>query len=170
MKAAKIAIRKEDVLGGPVPVENQCRNCMWWDPIGDEDEYGWAAGECHRHAPAAVVFDDNLVEDEPSVEGNWPKVASDGWCGDFATDQEPTVDDKRSESLPGQPVMKYDLIDFEELSRRLPMYSPRLLRDLVRKGIVPSFTPPGCRRQGFHWPSVASALLRFQRGGKKTKQ
>jgi hypothetical protein len=54
-------------------------------------------------------------------------------------------------------------IDFKNLNARLP-YSPRALREIVRKGIIPSIVMPGGRKRVFHWPSVEAALKRRQQG------
>ena len=55
--------------------------------------------------------------------------------------------------------------DFPGLVRYLPMYGERTLRDLRKRGLIPSIRPPGSRKLAFHLPSVDAALLRFQRGG-----
>ena len=47
----------------------------------------------------------------------------------------------------------------------LPHYSVRLLRTLVRNGVIPSIKLPGGRKRTFHMPSVITALRRHQTGG-----
>lgn len=38
---------------------------------------GDALGQCRRHAPVALTLDDQRVE------GRWPRVSADDWCGDY---------------------------------------------------------------------------------------
>jgi hypothetical protein len=62
-----------------------------------------------------------------------------------------------------QPDVDSGFIDFKNLNARLP-YSPRALREIVRKGIIPSIVMPGGRKRVFHWASVEAALKRRQQG------
>ena len=55
--------------------------------------------------------------------------------------------------------------DFKGLHSRLPFYSARSLRELIRRGVIPSIVLPGGRKRVFHWPSVEAALRRHQTGG-----
>ena len=54
---------------------------------------------------------------------------------------------------------------FEGLCRHLPMYGERSLRELVKRGVIPSIRPPGSRKLAFHLPAVNASLLRYQKGG-----
>jgi hypothetical protein len=38
-------------------------------------------GECHRHAPMAIVFN---VDDKVRFESRFPTTAGRDWCGDFS--------------------------------------------------------------------------------------
>ncbi len=58
--------------------------------------------------------------------------------------------------------------DFVGIHARLPFYSIRSLRDLVRRGVIPSIVLPGGRKRVFHWPSVETALRRYQTGGESS--
>jgi hypothetical protein len=55
--------------------------------------------------------------------------------------------------------------DFAGLHALLPFYSARSLRELIRRGVIPSIVLPGGRKRVFHWPSVQAALRRYQTGG-----
>lgn len=55
--------------------------------------------------------------------------------------------------------------DFKGLHSRLSFYSARSLRDLVRRGVIPSIVLPGGRKRIFHVLSVDAALRRHQTGG-----
>ena len=55
--------------------------------------------------------------------------------------------------------------DFKGLQSHLPFYSARSLRDIVRRGVIPSIVLPGGRKRIFHLPSVDAALRRHQVGG-----
>lgn len=57
--------------------------------------------------------------------------------------------------------------DFKALHARLPFYSERALREMVRKGILPSIVLPGGRRRIFDLPAVDAALRRHQTGGQQ---
>lgn len=62
------------------------------------------------------------------------------------------------------PTAGGDFLSFELLLPRLPVCE-RSAREWTRKGILPSIRLPNSRRVLYHWPSVAQALLRLQRGG-----
>jgi len=59
---------------------------------------------------------------------------------------------------------KGDIIDMEELAKRVPL-SERTLRTLIRDRVIPHIRLPGGRRLLFHWNGVEAALLRFEKGG-----
>lgn len=71
---------------------------------------------------------------------------------------------------PGQGPLAEDrtqfgpFIDYKTLRGRLPLCD-RTLRELIRKGVLPSIALPGGRKRLFYWPAVEAALRRFQRGG-----
>ncbi len=68
-----------------------CRNCKNWtatEEYLDRDDPAVIGtkvqmGTCHRHAPFAATVTITAGEAEPRVEGRWPLVASDAWCGDW---------------------------------------------------------------------------------------
>jgi hypothetical protein len=52
-----------------------CNACTFWKPTQPD------RGECHRHAPQAVVFN---VDDQVRFESRFPVTAGQDWCGDFS--------------------------------------------------------------------------------------
>jgi hypothetical protein len=57
------------------------------------------------------------------------------------------------------------MIGYAELSRRLPMYGDRDLREKIKRGLIPAIRPKGCRKWAFFWPGVVEALRRYEQGG-----
>jgi hypothetical protein len=55
--------------------EAACEACAFWKH-SEADK-----GECHRHAPQAVVFN---VDDHIRFESRFPVTAGSDWCGDFS--------------------------------------------------------------------------------------
>ena len=63
------------------------------------------------------------------------------------------------------PKYSAPFIDFKGLHRDvLPFYSARTLRELVRRGIVPSIRLPKARKRAFHIGDVVAALRRHTQG------
>ena len=56
---------------------------------------------------------------------------------------------------------------FIELAQALERtkLSERTFRETLKRGLLPVVRLKGGRRLLFHWPSLESALLRFQKGG-----
>jgi hypothetical protein len=52
-----------------------CEACTFWKHT-EADK-----GECHRHAPLAIVFN---VDDKVRFESRFPVTAGKDWCGDFS--------------------------------------------------------------------------------------
>jgi hypothetical protein len=57
-----------------------------------------------------------------------------------------------------------DFYGFDGLRAAVPL-SPRTLRELIKRGLIPHIRMKGGRRLIFHGPSVNCAVLRFQKGG-----
>ena len=66
-----------------------------------------------------------------------------------------------------EPPASHVFIGFDLLKQRLP-YGTRRLRDLVKKGIIPSIRLPGGRKRLFDWTTVRASLKRYERGGHLT--
>jgi hypothetical protein len=56
-------------------VTASCQACAYWKSIES------TKGECHRHAPQAIVFN---VENGLKFESHFPLTAAEDWCGDFS--------------------------------------------------------------------------------------
>jgi hypothetical protein len=56
-------------------VTASCQACAYWKNTES------MSGECHRHAPQAIVFN---VENGLKFESHFPLTAAEDWCGDFA--------------------------------------------------------------------------------------
>jgi len=54
------------------PAGPSCRDCRYFQPV----ENIGLDGECRRHAPAALIYQDAPV-------GVWPRVSTVNWCGEF---------------------------------------------------------------------------------------
>lgn len=72
-----------------------CRSCIAWQALGEllEREDPATAGKkaeiglCRRHAPRPVpVQAPDAAGDRDRIEGRWPRVASDDWCGEWEPD------------------------------------------------------------------------------------
>lgn len=63
----------------------RCATCKWWEQVsGNVDKYPSSSmGECHRHAPIAVMIDVDDDEDEHCA-GMFPQTFGDDYCGDHA--------------------------------------------------------------------------------------
>jgi hypothetical protein len=55
--------------------KTSCAACAYWKDIGA------VKGECHRHAPQAIVFN---VDAELKFESHFPVTSAEDWCGDFS--------------------------------------------------------------------------------------
>ena len=77
-----LADSREDAMKG-------CRSCRNWTEIDEfldrDDPAAVGAkvqmGTCRRHAPQPATV--TAGANEARVEGRWPLVASDAWCGDW---------------------------------------------------------------------------------------
>jgi hypothetical protein len=65
------------MIGGMATLTKQaaCEACTYWKHT-EADK-----GECHRHAPMAIVFS---VDDKVRFESRFPTTAGRDWCGDFS--------------------------------------------------------------------------------------
>jgi hypothetical protein len=52
-----------------------CGACTFWKHTESDK------GECHRHAPQAIVFN---VDGRVKFESRFPVTAGADWCGDFS--------------------------------------------------------------------------------------
>jgi hypothetical protein len=52
-----------------------CQVCAFWKNSEPTQ------GECHRHAPQAIVFN---VDGSLKFESRFPQTAAEDWCGDFS--------------------------------------------------------------------------------------
>ena len=62
-----------------------CGECRYWCRDDEQDDAGEIIGECRRMPPTFTVV---LVPEPktPFIQGSsdWPTVADDAWCGEFA--------------------------------------------------------------------------------------
>jgi len=63
-----------------------CGSCKFWEPIlvPELEGLGW----CRRHPPVidAQASLAMYPDEEPKqvvLEGHWPEIASDDWCGEY---------------------------------------------------------------------------------------
>lgn len=70
-----------------------CKRCRFFDPESDDDGLGY----CRRMAPIVdpsgyvTIFGLNRADESPydALQGFWPKVTSDEWCGEFRSEDAP---------------------------------------------------------------------------------
>lgn len=55
---------------------NQCRDCLWWKRLTDDQ------GECHAGHPSPVVRAANVYGTD-LLQVLWPPTASNDGCGDW---------------------------------------------------------------------------------------
>jgi hypothetical protein len=69
-----------------------CAECRFFDryrPTGDH-------GQCRRRAPVAFVDEYGPAECRTrTIEGAFPSVLSDWWCGEFEAREEPAPEEPR---------------------------------------------------------------------------
>ena len=62
--------------------DQQCYTCRWgWYLESEEPELQNSLGECHRHAPRPVAYNDNIVHNKAI----WPVVYGESGCGDWTS-------------------------------------------------------------------------------------
>lgn len=58
-----------------------CADCVYFAP-GSTDARGYRHGDCRRLPPQLIGTAEQKVA-EYAIEGVWPRVRSDAWCGEF---------------------------------------------------------------------------------------
>ncbi len=57
-----------------------CENCVFWEPIFDEDGRYSPTGFCRKGAPVPVP---QPMKGAAEFRGVWPVTDADDWCGEF---------------------------------------------------------------------------------------
>ena len=58
-------------------VQTYCKDCAYWDEIGQGSTTKMREGRCRRHAPHPQQSD--IVDGDGTV---WPATFEDDWCGE----------------------------------------------------------------------------------------
>ena len=65
-------------------MDQQCYTCRWgWYFEDIEKEPQNSFGECHRHAPSPVAYNDTIVHFH--YKAVWPVVYGENGCGDWTS-------------------------------------------------------------------------------------
>lgn len=67
--------------------ETNCDRCIYWN---ENPSSLWREdGDCRRHSPLGIRRDETGRD-----RGEWPRTASDDWCGDWRPRFVPTFEEK----------------------------------------------------------------------------
>jgi len=77
----------------------RCLNCQYYDRHGGSGSGGKSAngGQCRRHAP---MLSPNTAKNY-LIEGVWPTVRDEDWCGEFKATSQRRSDTQRADALLG---------------------------------------------------------------------
>ena len=77
----------------------RCLNCQYYDRHGGSGSGGKSAngGQCRRHAP---LLSPNTAKNY-LIEGVWPTVRDEDWCGEFKATSQRRSDTQRADALLG---------------------------------------------------------------------
>ena len=75
----------------------RCLNCQYYDRHGGSGSGGKSAhgGQCRRHAPR---LSPNTAKNY-LIEGVWPTVRDEDWCGEFKATSQRRSDTQRADAL-----------------------------------------------------------------------
>jgi len=82
---------------------DKCIGCCYYDRqnVSNADTRGVSWGQCRRTAPALHPINQKAF----MIEGVWPHVRDDDWCGEFKSSSQRRVEPRIAEPMSASPLL-----------------------------------------------------------------